>query len=122
MECLFVPFGTILGVFTFITLSRESVKALFSGALATIPTARRTVSRQNNIIAVQQITEERSDLLPSTATVKFCQKGRASRPQYLPLLTRRRRLAHAQCSPRFSSQQVRRFRARFGQDAEQPEL
>ena len=31
IECLFVPFGTILGVFTIIALSRESVKALFSG-------------------------------------------------------------------------------------------
>lgn len=28
--CLFVPFGTILGVFTIIALSRESVKTLFS--------------------------------------------------------------------------------------------
>ena len=32
IECLFVPFGTILGVFTIIALSRESVKALFSNA------------------------------------------------------------------------------------------
>jgi hypothetical protein len=32
MECLFVPFGTILGVFTIVVLSRESVKALFSTA------------------------------------------------------------------------------------------
>lgn len=32
IECLFVPFGTILGVFTIIVLSRESVKALFSTA------------------------------------------------------------------------------------------
>jgi hypothetical protein len=30
IECLFIPFGTILGVFTIVTLSRESVKALFS--------------------------------------------------------------------------------------------
>jgi hypothetical protein len=30
IECLFVPFGTILGVFTIIVLSRESVKALFA--------------------------------------------------------------------------------------------
>jgi len=29
IECLFFPFGTILGVFTIVTLSRESVKALF---------------------------------------------------------------------------------------------
>src|SRR6266581_4330943 len=32
IECLFIPFGTILGVFTIIVLSRESVKALFSAA------------------------------------------------------------------------------------------
>jgi hypothetical protein len=30
IECLFVPFGTILGVFTIVVLSRPSVKALFS--------------------------------------------------------------------------------------------
>ena len=29
IECLFVPLGTILGVFTIVALSRESVKALF---------------------------------------------------------------------------------------------
>jgi len=29
IECLFMPLGTILGVFTIIVLSRESVKALF---------------------------------------------------------------------------------------------
>ena len=34
VECLFIPFGTILGVFTIIALSRESVKALFSTAPA----------------------------------------------------------------------------------------
>jgi hypothetical protein len=32
IECLFIPFGTILGVFTVVVLSRESVKALFSTA------------------------------------------------------------------------------------------
>ena len=32
IECLFVPFGTILGVFTIVALSREPVKALFSTA------------------------------------------------------------------------------------------
>ena len=32
VECLFIPFGTILGVFTIIALSRESVKTLFSTA------------------------------------------------------------------------------------------
>ena len=30
VECLFVPFGTILGVFTIVALSRESIRALFS--------------------------------------------------------------------------------------------
>ncbi|PYJ61967.1 MAG: hypothetical protein DMF42_02940 [Verrucomicrobia bacterium] len=30
IECLFIPFGTILGVFTIIALSRESVKELFA--------------------------------------------------------------------------------------------
>jgi len=30
IECLFVPFGTILGVFTIVVLSRESVRALFA--------------------------------------------------------------------------------------------
>jgi hypothetical protein len=29
VECIFVPFGTILRVFTIIVLSRESVKTLF---------------------------------------------------------------------------------------------
>src|SRR5437762_4150234 len=29
IECVFIPFGTILGVFTIIVLSRESVKTLF---------------------------------------------------------------------------------------------
>jgi len=32
IECLFVPFGTILGVFTIVALSRKSVKTLFSAA------------------------------------------------------------------------------------------
>lgn len=30
-ECIFVPFGTVLGVFTIIVLMRESVKQLFAG-------------------------------------------------------------------------------------------
>jgi hypothetical protein len=34
IECLFIPFGTILGVFTIIALSRQSVKALFPTARA----------------------------------------------------------------------------------------
>ncbi len=34
VECLFIPFGTILGVFTIIVLSRDSVKTLFAMAAA----------------------------------------------------------------------------------------
>nr|WP_200858970.1 hypothetical protein [Syntrophotalea carbinolica] len=30
IECIVMPFGTVLGVFTLVVLSRESVKALFS--------------------------------------------------------------------------------------------
>ena len=30
IECLFIPFGTILGVFTIVVLSRESVRGLFA--------------------------------------------------------------------------------------------
>jgi hypothetical protein len=30
IECIFMPFGTVLGVFTIIVLMRESVKQLFS--------------------------------------------------------------------------------------------
>ena len=33
-ECLFMPFGTVLGVFTIVLLSRESVKGAFGGAAA----------------------------------------------------------------------------------------
>jgi hypothetical protein len=29
IECMFMPFGTVLGVFTIITLTREPVKQLF---------------------------------------------------------------------------------------------
>jgi hypothetical protein len=32
IECLFIPFGTILGVFTIVVLSRESARDLFSRA------------------------------------------------------------------------------------------
>ena len=31
ISCLFMPLGTILGIFTIITLTRESVKAIFNG-------------------------------------------------------------------------------------------
>ena len=30
IECIFMPFGTILGVFTLITLNKDSVKAIFA--------------------------------------------------------------------------------------------
>ncbi len=32
VECIFMPFGTILGVFTLIVLTRESIKRLFAVA------------------------------------------------------------------------------------------
>src|SRR4029453_12253625 len=35
IECLFIPFGTILGVFTIVVLSRESVRGLFSATQTT---------------------------------------------------------------------------------------
>jgi hypothetical protein len=31
VECIFMPFGTVLGVFTIIVLTRESAKQLFAG-------------------------------------------------------------------------------------------
>ena len=37
IECLFIPFGTILGVFTIVVLSRESVRGLFLTAAAQAP-------------------------------------------------------------------------------------
>jgi hypothetical protein len=37
IECLFIPFGTILGVFTIVALSRASVKGLFSAATSEVP-------------------------------------------------------------------------------------
>jgi hypothetical protein len=37
IECLFIPFGTILGVFTIVVLSRESVRGLFFTATAQAP-------------------------------------------------------------------------------------
>ena len=39
IACMFMPFGTILGVFTIIVLVRPSVKALFNGMTpGTVPT------------------------------------------------------------------------------------
>jgi hypothetical protein len=37
IECLFIPFGTVLGVFTIVVLSRESVRGLFSTTAAQTP-------------------------------------------------------------------------------------
>jgi hypothetical protein len=37
IECLFIPLGTILGVFTIVVISRESVRGLFSTATAQAP-------------------------------------------------------------------------------------
>ncbi|MCG6962482.1 MAG: hypothetical protein LJE95_04365 [Acidobacteria bacterium] len=37
MACLFMPFGTILGVFTIVVLMRESVQALFEGGKQAAP-------------------------------------------------------------------------------------
>ena len=37
IECMFIPFGTILGVFTLIVLSRPTVKDLFGVAQITEP-------------------------------------------------------------------------------------
>ena len=37
IECIFVPFGTILGLFTLIVLSRESAKRLFLSAASAGP-------------------------------------------------------------------------------------
>ena len=39
VECLFMPFGTILGVFTIVVLMRESVKGLFADQHAETPGA-----------------------------------------------------------------------------------
>jgi hypothetical protein len=32
LECIFVPFGTILGVFTIVVLQRSTVKEMFTSA------------------------------------------------------------------------------------------
>ena len=41
IECLFVPFGTILGVFTIVALSRESMKASFERVQTAAPRTAR---------------------------------------------------------------------------------
>jgi hypothetical protein len=40
INCLFLPYGTLLGVFTFMVLMRPSAHALFEGAPPPIPPAR----------------------------------------------------------------------------------
>ena len=37
VECIFMPFGTVLGVFTIIVLMRDSVKPLFGRPVAPLP-------------------------------------------------------------------------------------
>jgi len=37
VECIFMPFGTVLGVFTIIVLMRDSVKPLFGRAVEPLP-------------------------------------------------------------------------------------
>ncbi len=39
VQCLFMPFGTILGVFTIIVVSRGTVKEVFGVASPSLPTA-----------------------------------------------------------------------------------
>src|SRR5207248_9529081 len=43
IECLFVPFGTILGAFTIVALSRESVRELFPTASMQPPSQNWTL-------------------------------------------------------------------------------
>ena len=38
LACMFMPFGTVLGVFTIIVLVRPSVKAMFEGDAAALET------------------------------------------------------------------------------------
>jgi hypothetical protein len=40
INCLFLPYGTLLGVFTFVILMRPSVQALFAGAPPPLPPAQ----------------------------------------------------------------------------------
>lgn len=37
IECIIMPFGTVLGAFTIIVLVRDSVKALFAGGGVSVP-------------------------------------------------------------------------------------
>ena len=62
IECLFVPFGTILGVFTIVALSRESVKALSPQKRQARRSARRAAaaSRTRNVPSVDTYRSPRS--------------------------------------------------------------
>ena len=44
VECMFMPLGTVLGIFTIIVLMRESVKRLFDGSRPVEPLASSTES------------------------------------------------------------------------------
>ena len=44
VECVFMPFGTVLGVFTILVLSRPSVKALFEQPSRTLPSGPSAAS------------------------------------------------------------------------------
>jgi len=44
IECVFIPFGTALGVFTIIVLERESVKRLFASNDAIQPSTTRSAA------------------------------------------------------------------------------
>jgi hypothetical protein len=44
VECVFMPFGTVLGVFTIIVLTRESVKQLYAANESRRPPATAPVS------------------------------------------------------------------------------
>jgi hypothetical protein len=39
LECMWAPFGTVLGVFTIVVLMRESVKQLFTASSVSAPSA-----------------------------------------------------------------------------------
>ena len=47
IECIVIPFGTVLGVFTIVVLTRESVKALFSSGQAIEAASQRADARSS---------------------------------------------------------------------------
>ena len=57
ISCIFMPFGTVLGVFTLITLTRESVRTLFEGeeaSFAATSEASRVASAQSEVSEAPQ--------------------------------------------------------------------